>query len=198
MQLTRADGRRREVSWSDPAPAAAAAMRLDGLAFLHAIADGELPAPPVAALLGMRLVAVEPGRVTFAMDVGEHLYNPLGSVHGGVFSALLDSALACAVHSLLPSGVGYTTVDLTVHLVKRLTAHTPAVEAVGEVVSLGSRVATATGRITAPDGSPYAHATATCLLLLSPAPPGPGVTSAIPAIGSERLVAANAEDGHAR
>ena len=80
---------------------AALALEMTGLDYLRGIAEGRIPAPPIAALLGLGIVEVEPGRVTFSLDVGEHLYNPIGSVHGGVFCALLDSAMACAVHRWL-------------------------------------------------------------------------------------------------
>jgi uncharacterized protein (TIGR00369 family) len=156
--------RRREVSWEDPGVGAALALELSGLDYLRGIAEGRIPAPPIAALLGLGIAAVEPGRVVFSLDVGEHLYNPIGSVHGGVFCTLLDSAMGCAVHSKLDRGLVYTTLELKVNLVKPLTLDTPSVVATGQVVSLGRRVATASGQITGPDGTLYAHATTTCLV----------------------------------
>jgi len=158
-------GRRREVTWEDPGVGAALARQMSGLDFLRGIAEGRIPAPPIAALLGLGIVQVEPGRVTFSLDVGEYLYNPIGSVHGGAFCALLDSAMACAVHSRLGQGQAYTTLELKVNLVKPLTVNTPSVVATGQVVSLGRRVATASGQITGPDGTLYAHATTTCLVV---------------------------------
>jgi uncharacterized protein (TIGR00369 family) len=160
-----ASGRRREVTWEDPGVGAALARQMSGLDFLRGIAEGRIPAPPIAALLGLGIVQVEPGRVTFSLDVGEYLYNPIGSVHGGVFCALLDSAMACAVHSRLVQGQAYTTLELKVNLVKPLTVNTPSVVATGQVISLGRRVATASGQITGPDGTLYAHATTTCLVV---------------------------------
>jgi uncharacterized protein (TIGR00369 family) len=155
--------RRREVSWDDPMVGAALALDLSGLDYLRAIAEERIPAPPIAALLGMGIVDVQPGRVTFSLEVGEHLYNPIGSVHGGVFCALLDSAMGCAVHSTLGRAQAYTTLELKVNLVKALTVSTPSVVATGQVVSAGRRVVTASGEITGPDGTLYAHATTTCL-----------------------------------
>jgi uncharacterized protein (TIGR00369 family) len=160
-----ASGRRREVTWEDPGVGAALALELSGLDYLRGIAEGRIPAPPIAALLGLGIVAVEPGLVTFSLDVGEHLYNPIGSVHGGVFCTLLDSAMGCAVHSTLSRGQAYTTLELKVNLVKPLTLDTPGVVATGRVVSSGRRVATASGQITGPDGTLYAHATTTCLIM---------------------------------
>jgi uncharacterized protein (TIGR00369 family) len=157
--------RRREVSWEDPMVGAAMALDLSGLDYLTAIAEGRIPPPPIAVLLGMGIVDVQPGRVTFSLEVGEHLYNPIGSVHGGVFCTLLDSAMGCAVHSTLDPGQAYTTLELHVNLVKALTVSTPNVAATGQVISTGRRVVTASGQITGPDGTLYAHGTTTCLAI---------------------------------
>jgi uncharacterized protein (TIGR00369 family) len=156
--------RRREVTWQDPLIGAALARDLSGLEYLTAIAEGRIPGAPIAALLGMSVHSVEPGRVAFGLEVGEHLYNPIGSVHGGVFCTLLDSAMGCAVHSSLGRGQAYTTLELKVNLVKALTVRTPHVIATGQVVTSGRRVATASGQITGPDGTLFAHATTTCLV----------------------------------
>ena len=143
---------------------AALALDMSGLDYLRAIADGRIAPPPIAVLLGMGVADVQPGRVTFSLAVGEHLYNPIGSVHGGIFCTLLDSAMGCAVHSTLGRGQAYTTLELKVNLVKALTVTTPSVVATGQVISTGRRVATASGQITGPDGTLYAHATTTCLV----------------------------------
>lgn len=156
--------RSRIVTWEDPSVGARLARDLSGLDYVRAIADGRIPPPPIAALLGMGLGEIEPGRVTFTLDIGEHLYNPIGSVHGGVFCTLLDSAMGCAVHTTLPRGQGYTTLELKVNLVKALTVHTANVVAEGQVISSGRRVVTASGRIVGPDGTLYAHGTTTCLI----------------------------------
>jgi uncharacterized protein (TIGR00369 family) len=156
--------RRREVTWEDPMVSAALALDLSGLDYLRAIADGRIAPPPIAALLGMGIVDVQPGRVTFSLEVGEHLYNPIGSVHGGVFCTLLDSAMGCAAHSVLGRGQVYATLELKANLVKALTVTTPSVLATGEVISSGRRVITASGQITGPDGTLYAHGTTTCLV----------------------------------
>ena len=156
--------RRREVAWDDPRDGAALAAGLSGLDYVRGIAEGRFPPPPIAALLGMSILEVEPGRAVFGLAVGEHLYNPIGSVHGGVFCTLLDSAMGCAVHSSLDRGQAYTTLELKVNIVKALTLSTPGVVATGQVVSAGRRVATASGQITGPDGTLYAHATTTCLV----------------------------------
>ena len=142
--------RQRTITWTDPLVGAALARDLSGLEYLRAIAEGRIPGAPIAALLGMSVVSVEPGQVAFGLEVGEHLYNPIGSVHGGVFCTLLDSAMGCAVHSSLDRGQAYTTLELKVNIVKALTLSTPSVVATGRVVSAGRRVATASGQITGP------------------------------------------------
>jgi uncharacterized protein (TIGR00369 family) len=162
--------RSRTVSWEDPLAGAALSLQLSGLEYLRRILDGQVPPPPIAVLLGMNIVEVEPGRAVFTLDVGEHLYNPIGSVHGGVFSTVLDSAMGCAVHSTLPAGKAYTTLELKVNLVKALTIETPQVRSEGRVISSGRRVATASAQIAAPDGTLFAHATTTCLIFDVPAP----------------------------
>src|SRR5579862_9866785 len=106
--------RTRTFTWEDPTPTLQALRTMRGIDSLRAMVAGELPPPPVAFLLDMRLVEVEEGRVVFAGEPAEYQYNPLGSVHGGVTATLLDSALGCAVQSVLPQGTGYTTIELKV------------------------------------------------------------------------------------
>ena len=144
---------------------AALARDMSGLEYLLGVAEGRIPPPPIAALIGMSILRIEPGQATFGLDVGEHLYNPIGSVHGGVFCTLLDSAMGCAVHASLDRGQAYTTLELKVNIVKALTMKTPSVTATGQVISGGRRVVTASGQIAGPDGTLYAHATTTCLVL---------------------------------
>lgn len=160
------NGRRtRVVEWADPAVLAAAARSMPGLDFLRAIAAGELPPPPIAASLGFGGVEVEPGRVVFEVTPAEYHYNPIGTVHGGVMCTLADSAMGCAVHSALPPGVTYTSLEVKVSFLKPVTTATGALRCEGRVISLGSRVATAEARLTGADGTLYGHATTTCLLL---------------------------------
>ncbi len=166
--------RRREITWDDPLVGAALARDMSGLEYLRGIAAGRIPAAPIAALLGLSVVQVEPGQVTFRLAIGEHLYNPIGSVHGGVFCTLLDSAMGCSVHAALNRGQAYTTLELKVNFIKPLTLDTPSVVAAGQVISLGRRVATASAQITGPDGTLYAHGTTTCLIFdARPGPAGP-------------------------
>lgn len=135
-----------------------------GMELLEAIFAGELPKPPIGDTLDFLPIRMEPG---FAVFQGRPLfrhYNPLGSVHGGWFTALLDSAMGCAIHSTLPAGKGYTTLELKVNLVRALTTAVPLVRAEGKLVHAGRQVATAEARLVGPDGKLYAHASTTCLL----------------------------------
>jgi uncharacterized protein (TIGR00369 family) len=157
--------RRRIVSWTDPSTVATLLRSRDGLAGLQAIAAGRIPPPPIAELMGMEIESVERGRVVFAFEPSEFLYNPLGTVHGGAIATALDSAMGCAVQSVLLAGSGYTTVDLAVKYVRPVTLETGRVLAEGVIVHEGGRVCTAEGRLLAAgDGRLLAHATTTCLL----------------------------------
>jgi uncharacterized protein (TIGR00369 family) len=155
----------RTYTWEDPMVAASASATMSGLEFLTAMADGSLPRPPIMATLGFSGLTVGPGWARFTFEPGEHHYNPIGSVHGGVAATLLDSALGCAVHSTLEAGVGYTTVDLQVSFVRPLTSSSGVVRCEGRIIHAGGRVATAEARITDADERLYAHGTATCLIL---------------------------------
>jgi uncharacterized protein (TIGR00369 family) len=141
-----------------------AAGQLAGLPFLEAIRDGRLPAPPVSRLMGFTLVEVEAGRAAFECEPSEAHYNPIGSVHGGVISTLLDSALSCAVHTTLPAGTGYTTAELKVNFVRPIVVGTGRLRAEGRVIHAGSRLGTAEARLTDAAGKLYAHAVGTCLV----------------------------------
>ena len=169
MELTQTDGRTRTFSWSDPAINAADLGRRSGLAVLRAISTGELPAPPVVQMLGMDLVEVEAeGLVAVYLTPQEFHYNPLGSVHGGVLATLLDTATGCAVHSTLPEGVGYTSVDLNTKFLRPVTIGSGRLRCAGTVLSRGRRTALAQATITDAAGRLVAHATSTCLLFDTP------------------------------
>ncbi|MGD9529344.1 PaaI family thioesterase [Pseudonocardia sp.] len=156
---------RRSHEWRDPAITAAAARDLDGVTFLRLLAAGELPPAPIATTLGMTLLEVEPGRVVFGLDPADHHYNPIGSVHGGVYATLLDSAAGCAVHSMLPAGVAYTSLDLSVKFLRPLRSGSGTVRCEGTVLHLGARTALAQARLTDGEGRLCAHATSSCVIL---------------------------------
>jgi len=154
------------ISWTDPVEGAARAAGMSGLEAMHAIMAGELPAPPIALLLGLEPVEVSDGRAIFAAEPGERHYNPIGVVHGGLAATLLDTATGCAVQSTLPAGVGYTTLELNVNFTRPMTRETGRVLCPAEVVHRGGRVATAEARLIAEEtGKLLAHGTSTCLIL---------------------------------
>ena len=158
--------RTRTHSWSDPLATAGAVRDLPGLEAIRMVAAGELPPPPIAELLDFEITLVEPGRVIFAIEPAEWMYNPIGSVHGGVAATLLDSSLGCAVHTVLEAGQRYTTTDLHVHYVRAMTASTGRVLADSRVVHVGRKLGTAEGRLYAEDGEKlFAHATTSCMIL---------------------------------
>ncbi|MFJ8980431.1 PaaI family thioesterase [Streptomyces sp. NPDC102282] len=162
-------GRTRTYEWEDPALTAAAVGRSSGLDFLREIQEGRLAPAPVSATVGFALDEVEKGRVVFTLVPGEEHYNPIGSVHGGIYATLLDSAAGCAVQSTLPPGMGYTSLDLTVKFLRRITVDTGAVRAVGTVVSAGRQTALAQAQLVDVTGRVLAHATSTCMLFPLPA-----------------------------
>jgi uncharacterized protein (TIGR00369 family) len=161
--------RTRTVTWDDPHISAQAAPSMPGLAYLRTIARGELPAPPLMLLLGMTLEEVDEGRVVFTVEPAEYHYNPIGSVHGGLACTLFDSAMGCAIHSTLPAGVGYTTIELKVNLLRPITTKTGKISCEGTVIHVGGRIATAEARLVDTAGKLYGHATTTCMLFR----PGP-------------------------
>ncbi|GLW47184.1 phenylacetic acid degradation protein [Streptomyces sp. NBRC 14336] len=157
-------GRSRTYEWDDPATSAAAVGAASGMDFLREIQAGRLPAPPIAATLDFTLDEVAEGRAVFSIVPGEEHYNPIGSVHGGVYATLLDSAAGCAVQSTLPPGVGYTSLDLNVKFLRRITSDTGRVRAIGTVVNRGRTTALAEAQLVDADDRLLAHATSSCLL----------------------------------
>ena len=165
MTTTNTSERSVKVSWEDPRKLGEAARGLTGLEFLNKIVSGELPPPPIAALMNFELVELSEGHAIFAVEPKEYHYNPIGVVHGGLAATLLDSAMGCAVHSTLPAGVGYTTLEIKVNFVRPITADTGRVRAEAKLIHLGGRTATAEGRVIDEAGKLYAHATTTSLIL---------------------------------
>ncbi|GAB4089721.1 PaaI family thioesterase [Hydrogenophaga soli] len=137
---------------------------LSGLDTLNAIFSGELPPPPIGETLDFVPIRMAHGQAVFQGRPLQRHYNPLGTVHGGWFATLLDSAVGCAIHTTLAAGRGYTTLELKVNLVRALTDAVPLVRAEGQVIHVGRQTGTAEGRIVGPDGKLYAHATTTCLI----------------------------------
>ena len=135
-----------------------------GLEIMQAMLDGELPFPHIAETMDFSLIEVGPGKAVFQGVPQLKHFNPLGSVHGGWYATLLDSALGCSVHTMLPAGRAYTTAELGVNIVRAASSKTGPLRAIGTVIHCGRQLATAEARIVGPDGKLYAHATTTCLV----------------------------------
>ncbi|MDW5443543.1 PaaI family thioesterase [Polaromonas sp. SM01] len=141
-----------------------------GLEVMQAMLAGALPFPHIADTLDFSLVEVAAGKAVFQGTPQLKHYNPLGTVHGGWYATLLDSALGCAVHTMMPAGRAYTTAELSVNIVRAASTKTGPLRAIGTVLHCGRQLATAEARIVGPDGKLYAHATTTCLVFEMPKP----------------------------
>jgi uncharacterized protein (TIGR00369 family) len=158
--------RTRTITWQDPVPTAAAGARMSGLDYVRAIGAGELPPPPIAVVLNFAIVEAEEGRTVFEGEPGEEHYNPIGVVHGGYASTLLDSALGSAVHTTLPAGVGYTSQTLEVKYLRPITSDTGLVRCEAHVVHRGRKTAMSEAKLTAASsGKLLATGTSTCLII---------------------------------
>ena len=160
--------RERTYQWTDPSVTANAGRTRGELEFLQAIANGKVPFPPILeTMFDRNATEIEQGKVMFFLQPQEFHYNPIGSVHGGVIATLLDTAVGCAVHSTLPAGVGYTTLEIKVNYMRPMTIKTRMLRCEGKMLSAGRTVAVAEGRLFDSQGKLYAHATTTCLILRS-------------------------------
>jgi uncharacterized protein (TIGR00369 family) len=168
MTQTQDGQRSRTFTWTDPAEHADLLPRRSGLDLLRGMAVGELPPPPVMDLIDLSGMEVEEGSVTFYLQPQEFHYNPLGTVHGGVISTMLDSAAACSVQSTLPAGVAYTSLDLNVKFLRAVTVASGRLRCTGSVLQRGRRTAYAEARMTDAAGRLVAHATSSCLILETP------------------------------
>lgn len=140
------------------------AKQLSGYELIKRIRDGALPTPPITKVFNFRLSEMELGRAVFTGQPSAGYYNPIGSVHGGFAATLLDSCMGCAVHSTLPAGTSYTTLEIKISFLRTMLADTGPIRAEGKVISVGKRVGTAEGRIIDAEGKLYAHGTTTCLI----------------------------------
>ena len=157
--------RSRTISWTDPAQSRFRGRGLSGYERLLAIQRGELARPPAVSLLGLDLDRVEPGRTVFSMLAEEVHENPMGTMHGGIVAALVDTAMGCALSSRLEADAGFTTLELKTNYVRAITQATGRIYAEGTVVHAGGRVATTEARVHDSSGTLYAHATSTCMIL---------------------------------
>jgi uncharacterized protein (TIGR00369 family) len=156
--------RARIVTWEDPAATATRMREMTGLEALRAMLAGTLPPPPMITLLGIVMERIEPGLVVMTLPVGEHLYNPAATVHGGASATLLDSAMGCAVQSSLASHRVYTTLELKLSYIRPITMETGTITATGRVINAGRRAAFAEGSITDAAGKILVTASTTCAI----------------------------------
>lgn len=157
--------RERTTSWDDPTALARAGSQMSGLDYLRAMQTGALPHPPICATVGFRFVEFDEGRAVMELETGEHQYNPIGTVHGGVIVAMLDSVAGSAVHTTLPAGVGYTTVNINTSFLRAVRGDSGVLRAEGRVLRAGRRIALAEAELTDAEGTLYAHATSNCMIL---------------------------------
>jgi uncharacterized protein (TIGR00369 family) len=157
--------RSRTTSWHDPQDVIAGMAGLDGLEALRRMVDGEIPYPPIADTIGMRIVEAEHGRVVWEAEPGEHLYNPIGTVHAGFATTLLDSAMGTAFVSTAEAGTRWTTLELKANFTRSITADTGVVRCVGTVVHRGRTVVTTEAKVEDAEERLLAHATSTILVL---------------------------------
>ena len=159
-----AAARERTHTWVDPLETARFGTGLSGMEFFAAMAEGRVSRSPIMSTLDFDGITFEEGHVEFRMTPREFHYNPLGSVHGGVFATLLDSACGCAVHTRLPAGASYTSLDLSVKFLRPVSVATGPVTAIGTVLHLGRRTALAEARLLDGEGRLCATATSSCLV----------------------------------
>jgi uncharacterized protein (TIGR00369 family) len=156
--------RSKTVTWHSPGPSTAKGLTMSGIDYLRAMVDGELPQAPIAGLLQFDIVEVEPGRAVGTCVPDESAYNPIGAIHGGLMCTLLDSITGCAVHSTLPQGKGYTTIEIKVNYLKAARLSSGPLTTTGTVVKVGSRVGFSEGVVTDASGDVVATATSTLLI----------------------------------
>jgi uncharacterized protein (TIGR00369 family) len=140
-----------------------------GLEFLQGMLDGRFPPPPIASANDMILYRVELGVAIFQGTPGFRFYNPLGTVHGGWISTLLDSCMGCAIHTRLEPGQAFTTAELKINFVRPIFEKTGPLRAEGRVIHFGRQIATSEGKLVDESGKLYAHGTTTCLIFPMPA-----------------------------
>jgi uncharacterized protein (TIGR00369 family) len=153
--------RERVVNWQSPVPAAQAAVAMSALEAMRAIRDGILPPPPMARLIGFLMRVAEPGRIVMELEPHEGLENTIGLLHGATAAALLDTAMGCAISTMLPAGQGAVTLDLKLTYLRPLSVRSGRILAEGKLIKLGRQTSYAEGFVRDGAGNLAVHATAT-------------------------------------
>jgi uncharacterized protein (TIGR00369 family) len=156
--------RSKVVTWHDPTTTTAKGLSMPGIDYLRAMADGTMPPPPISGLMSFTMVSADPGRVVFTCEPDESAYNPIGAIHGGLVCTLLDSVAGCALHSVLPQGKGYTSIEIKVSYLKGVRTSSGPLTATGTVIKAGSRVGFTEGVVTDATGAIVATASSTLLV----------------------------------
>lgn len=156
--------RTRTFTWEDPKPGAAASQKMAGLDYLNAMISGEMAAPPIIKLMNIQMISAEPGKIIMELPIGEYHYNPIGSIHGGVAATILDSVMGCAVHSTLPAGRVYSTLEIKINYLRPMSEALGTVTAHGWVVNAGRKAAFAEAKIIDATGKLYATGSTTCAI----------------------------------
>jgi uncharacterized protein (TIGR00369 family) len=161
--------RERTYTWTDPHLTADASRTMSGLEFIRGLRDGTVSPAPIAALVGLSIADVEAGRVVMRLTPAEYHYNPIGTMHGGILATLLDSVMGCAVHTKLPEGLGYTSLEIKVNYVRAVTIASGELSAEGNAIHVGRRSAVAEAKVLDAKGRLCAVASTTCLVFDLPA-----------------------------
>jgi len=155
--------RTKTISWGDPKKNKRdAVVSISGLDYLKAIKDGKISPPPVANLVGYKISEVDDGYAAFELVPAEYHYNPFATVHGGVLSTLLDTAMTASVLSTLPQGFSCTTIEIKVNFVKPVSVDTGVLKCEARPIHIGKKMATVEGRLKDRDGVLHAHGVSTC------------------------------------
>lgn len=156
--------RTRTFSWEDPNKTLEEAKKLNGYEFLMQVLEGNLPMAPIQETISSRVVSVEKGQVIFELKGEEFHYNPIGSVHGGIISTVLDSAIGCSLLSTLEIGESFTSLDLKVNFLRRITADTPPLTTKTKIIHKGRTTAYLECELLDEEGKLYAHAVSNCMI----------------------------------
>jgi uncharacterized protein (TIGR00369 family) len=152
------------ITWEDPEISSRQTGSISGIDYLRAVRDGRIQAPPIAKLVGYQIVDIDIGRAVFKLKPAEYHYNPFATVHGGMASTILDTAMTAAVLSTLPAARGCSTLEIKVNFIRPITASTGELHCRAKTIHVGSRIATAEGKLEDNRGKLYGHAVSTCMI----------------------------------
>ncbi|AWM14826.1 PaaI family thioesterase [Flavobacterium sediminis] len=157
--------RQRNYSWEDPLKGINQAKNITGLEYLKGIFAGSIAAPPIFNTVDFKVISVEKGQVIFEFHPKEFHYNPVGSVHGGIVTTILDSAIGCSLLSTLPVKTTFTTLDLKINFVAKINTKTPVLKTHTKIIHQGKTTALLEADLIDNNGKVYAHTVSTCMIL---------------------------------